>query len=69
VGLVAGALTQWLRRLTARGLAADANRIDALSSDRATFWDRVSKAPFLTVNEKRAAAGYGAISNGDALRN
>jgi phage portal protein BeeE len=36
---------------------------------RAALWERVSKAPFLTVNEKRAAVGYGAVTGGDALQN
>jgi hypothetical protein len=29
------------------------------------LWERVTKAPFLTVNEKRAAIGYGAVAGGD----
>jgi hypothetical protein len=36
---------------------------------RTTFWERVSNAPFLTVNEKRVAVGYGAVTGGDALQN
>jgi len=48
-------------------LGIDTDRIDALSSDRAALWDRVIKAPFLTVNEKRAATGYGAMAGGDVL--
>ena len=28
---------------------------------------RVTKAPFLTVNEKRAATGYGAVTGGDTF--
>ncbi len=28
---------------------------------------RLSKAPFLTVNEKRAAVGYGAVAGGDVF--
>ena len=50
------------RRRSALGLrfAVDTDRIEALSADRAALWERVSKAPFLTVNEKRAATGYGA---------
>jgi phage portal protein BeeE len=45
----------------------DADRIEALSADRAALWDRVSKAPFLSVNEKRLATGYGAVDGGDVL--
>jgi len=66
---IAGALTQWLSPsfgvdLT---LTPDIDRIEALSPDRAALWDRVSKAPFLTVNEKRAATGYGALDGGDTV--
>ena len=48
-------------------LAVDTDRIEALSPDRAALWERVTKAPFLTVNEKRAATGYGAVAGGDAF--
>ena len=48
-------------------LAVDTDRIDALAADRAALWERVTKAPFLTVNEKRAAVGYGAVEGGDRL--
>jgi phage portal protein BeeE len=48
-------------------LAADIDRIEALSPDRAALWERVSKAPFLSVNEKRLATGYGPIEGGDVL--
>jgi phage portal protein BeeE len=49
-------------------LALDTDRIEALSSDRAALWERVTKAPFLTINEKRAAAGYGAVEGGDVVQ-
>jgi phage portal protein BeeE len=39
-----------------------------LSGDRAALWERVTKAPFLTVNEKRAATGYGAVEGGDIVQ-
>ena len=48
-------------------LAVDTDRIEALSRDRAALWERVTKAPFLTVNEKRAATGYGAVEGGDVF--
>ncbi|HWE78003.1 MAG TPA: phage portal protein [Pseudolabrys sp.] len=66
---ITGALTQWL--VPAFGadltLAPDTDRIEALSADRAALWDRVTRAPFLTDNEKRAATGYGALAGGDTL--
>ena len=63
------ALTQWLSPSFGPDLtlAIDTDAVDALSGDRAALWDRVSKAPFLSVNEKRAATGYGAVSGGDVL--
>ena len=66
---IACALTQWLSPSFGAGLylAADTDRIEALSPDRAALWERVTKAPFLTVNEKRAATGYGAVAGGDAF--
>ncbi len=66
---IAGALAQWLAPAYGAGLTlvADTDRIDALSGDRAALWDRVTKAPFLTLNEKRAATGYGAVPGGDAF--
>jgi phage portal protein BeeE len=39
-----------------------------LSGDRAALWERVTKAPFLTVNEKRAATGYGGLEGGDIVQ-
>jgi phage portal protein BeeE len=45
----------------------DTDRIEALSADRSALWDRVSKAPFLTVNEQRLATGYGPVDGGDAF--
>ncbi|MGE0062555.1 MAG: phage portal protein, partial [Xanthobacteraceae bacterium] len=62
-------LTQWLAPAFGGNLrlAPDTDRIDALSADRAALWDRVTKAPFLTANEKRAATGYGAVEGGDVF--
>jgi HK97 family phage portal protein len=70
-GRIAGALAQWLAPSFGTGLAlvADADKVEALASDRAALWERVSMAPFLTINEKRAAAGYGALANGDTFQN
>jgi HK97 family phage portal protein len=66
---IAAALAQWLAPAFGAGLAlaADTDRIEALAPDRAALWERVTKAPFLTVNEKRAATGYGAVESGDAF--
>ncbi len=70
-GRIGTALTQWLAPAFGTGLVfgIDTDRIEALSPDRTALWDRVTKAPFLTVNEKRAAIGYGAVTGGDVLQN
>ena len=71
-GRIGAALTQWLAPAfggaTARlRLAIDTDRIEALAADRAALWQRVTNAPFLTVNERRFAVGYGAVEGGDVV--
>jgi phage portal protein BeeE len=63
------ALMQWLAPVFGAELklAVDTDRIEALSADRAALWDRVTMAPFLTVNEQRAAVGYGPVEGGDRI--
>ncbi|MFQ5783599.1 MAG: phage portal protein [Alphaproteobacteria bacterium] len=48
-------------------LAGDPDEIPALGLRRERLWEKLGRADFLTVNEKRAAAGYGAIAGGDVL--
>jgi HK97 family phage portal protein len=68
-----GSLTQWLApayggaKESSLRLEIDTDRIEALAPDRAALWERVTKAPFLTLNEKRAATGYGAVEGGDGV--
>ena len=73
-GRLAEALTGWPAPAfddagPARGgglrLWFDADQIEALSSEREALWSRVASADFLTVNEKRAAVGYGPVDGGD----
>jgi HK97 family phage portal protein len=66
---IACALTHWLAPAFGDGLmlAADTDRVEALSHDRTALWERVSNATFLTLNEKRLATGYGAVENGDVF--
>jgi HK97 family phage portal protein len=63
------AIAHWLAPSFGDGLilAPDADKIEALSSDRAALWERVTNAPFLTINEKRIATGYGPVEGGDIL--
>ena len=35
--------------------------------DGAALWEGVTKVAFLTVNEKRAVTGYGAVQGGDTF--
>ncbi|WP_322516438.1 phage portal protein [Rhodopseudomonas palustris] len=66
---IGNALAQWLAPQFGDGirLVIDTDRIDALSSDRVALWERVSAAPFLTLNEKREAVGYAPLDGGDRL--
>jgi len=45
----------------------DIDKVEALALRRQQVWDRLAAADFLTVNEKRAALGYTAITGGDTL--
>jgi HK97 family phage portal protein len=60
-------IAQWLSPAYGDGLrlTIDTDCIDALSADRAAQWQRISDAPFLTLNEKRSALGYSPIEGGD----
>ena len=66
-------LNRWLlpRYQDGENLRFDVNtdKIDALQEDRAQQWQRVSAARWLTVDERREAAGYGRLEGegGDVL--
>jgi len=64
-----GAIAQWLAPAFGPELrlVIDTDRIEALSGDRAALWERVTKAPFLTMNEKREATGYAPVEGGDGF--
>lgn len=61
------ALTAWLAPAFGADirLGIDLDRIEALGAEREALWSRVRAADFLTVNEKRAAVGYGPVEGGD----
>jgi HK97 family phage portal protein len=66
---IASAIAQWLSPAYGAPLrlAVDTDSVDALSADRAVQWQRISEAPFLTLNEKRVALGYSPVEGGDRL--
>ena len=47
-------------------LSVDVDAISALHPRRQLRWQMLSRADFLTLNEKRAAVGYPPVSGGDA---
>lgn len=48
-------------------LKPDLEKVEALSGEREAVWERVRRADFLTLNEKREAVGYGPVEGGDTL--
>jgi HK97 family phage portal protein len=69
VARTAAALTGWLGPRFGEGLRVgyDVDAVDALAEVRQGLWDKLNQASFLTVNEKRAAAGYSPVEGGDML--
>lgn len=63
-------LSQWLAPAFGAKLELgyDADQIEALHDERCALWQRIAAADFLTINEKRAAIGYGHVSDPDADR-
>ena len=66
---IGGAIGGWLAPAFGEGLRLwyDADQVEALAADREALWSRVAAADFLTVNEKRAAVGYGAVDGGEGI--
>lgn len=48
-------------------LRTDLDSLEALSDERKDLWDRVNNAKFLTVDEKREAAGYDQYEPGEGI--
>lgn len=70
VNRYAHALTEWLVRPLLGDqyrLGYDDDNIPALAVRKESQWDRVGKANFLTMNEKRAALGYKPVDGGDVI--
>ena len=62
-------LNLWLSPLFGNNLRLgfDIDGIPALSEKREAYWDKISQANFLTLNEKRQAVGYSPLPGGDVL--
>jgi HK97 family phage portal protein len=63
------ALTRWLAPCFGEGLrlTLDTDAVEALAEARGAVWEKLKDADFLTLNEKREAAGYSPIAGGDGL--
>ena len=69
VARTAAALTRWLAPRFGGELRIgyDADAVEALADARQALWEKLDGARFLTLNEKRAAAGYSPLEGGDTL--
>ena len=69
---IGAALSQWLAPAFGQEsgqvrLEVDTDQLPALAADQAAKWAQVTKAPFLTINEKRAMTGFGPLDGGDRV--
>jgi HK97 family phage portal protein len=69
VGRTSKALSRWLSPAWDADLELrpDFDAVEALSPEREALWARLDRSTFLTLNEKRAAAGYSPIDGRDVL--
>lgn len=69
VARTAAQLTRWLKPKFGETLRIDydIDAVPALAEAREATWEKLTAASFLTINEKRAAAGYGPLEGGDVL--
>jgi HK97 family phage portal protein len=69
VARTAAQLTRWLAPKFGEALRIgyDLDAVPALAAERESTWDKLNAASFLTLNEKRTAAGYGTVDGGDVL--
>ncbi|HBG34501.1 MAG: phage portal protein [Alphaproteobacteria bacterium GWC2_42_16] len=65
--IIKGELNQWLTPFFGDdlNLTYDVESIPALAPKRDVLWEKIEKASFLTINEKRALIGYPPIPDGD----
>jgi HK97 family phage portal protein len=66
---VEDSLNHWLKPMFGNGLELryDAEAIPAISAKRDALWDRVSRADFLTDDEKRRLLGLSQITNSEGV--
>ncbi len=65
---IGASLSQWLAPAFGEvRLVVDTDELPALAADQAAKWAQVTRAPFLTLNEKRAMTGFGPVEGGDKL--
>ena len=60
----------WIGNLTGERdfkLMPNTDGLPALASERAEMWSMLNQAEFITVNEKREAAGYSKVTGGDIV--
>jgi HK97 family phage portal protein len=69
VARTAAQLTRWLAPKFGEALRIgyDLDAVPALAAERESTWEKLTAASFLTLNEKRAAAGYSPLDGGDVL--
>jgi HK97 family phage portal protein len=69
VARTAAQLTRWLAPKFGDSLRIgyDLDAVPALAAERESTWDKLNAASFLTLNEKRTAAGYGTLAGGDVI--
>lgn len=62
-------LNRWLVPLFSDDLrlGVDMDEIHPLTARRDQMWEKIGKADYLTLNEKREALGYGPVTGGDEL--
>jgi len=63
------AMNHWLLPMFGDGfvLELDLDAVSTLSERREAVWGKLQNVDFLTINEKREAAGYGPLVDGDRL--
>lgn len=68
-GRVIAAFNHWLAPRFGQELRLDLDldAISTLAQRREAVWDKLQKVDFLTINEKRDAAGYSPLPDGDRL--